>query len=256
MIRKKILFVILISCFTINFNILVKANSINSNTNINNTVSSYTTLRDIDKWTFNEYRYNIVKEYFKLKQEFEISWNISKNSLNVILQNAKTGYNYLPDNLINENALRNLETSIKKWMNTPNSEVVYREIVETLNNYLEKVNIQSLKWNIEAWPITWNAPLTVTFRRKVTDPTWTIIPANNYIWWFDDWGKKKIIWRWVSINYTFKDEWNHTVFLDVKSSHKNSWWYTDVLPFSTRTVIEVKEKIASLIININGISLK
>gem|GEM_PF-4003739 len=45
------------------------------------------------------------------------------------------------------------------------------------------------------------------------------------------------------------------MFLDVKSNHKNAAGYTDVLPFSTRNVVEVKEKVASLIVGINGISL-
>jgi len=45
------------------------------------------------------------------------------------------------------------------------------------------------------------------------------------------------------------------MFLDVKSNHKNAGGYTDVLPFSSRNVIEVKEKVASFIIGINGVSL-
>ncbi len=219
-------------------------------------LEDYTTLRDIDKWTFNEYRYLMVKEYFKLKEKFELNWKIDKPIVLSLLNYAKVWYNYLPDSLMNQNMYNNLSIAVKRWYDTPNSEVNYEEIVNKLNDYLEKVNIQVLKWTIEVSPSTWNAPLTSTFRWKVTDPSWTIIPSSNYIWWVDAAWTKKIIWKWLSINYTFKEEWGFSVFLDVKSSHKNKSWYTDVLPFSSRWVVEVKEKIASLIIKVNSTSLR
>ena len=219
-------------------------------------ISNYTVLRDVDKWTFNEYRYYIVREYFKLKETYELGSFIDKTASENIIKYAKTWYNYLPDSLINQNYLNDLSIAIKKWLDTPNSEVSYVDIVKKIDTYIQKVNIQSVKWNIEATPISWNAPITVTFRWRVTDPTWTIIPANNYTWWLDVSWIKKIIWKGTSINYTFNNEWNHTVFLDVTSSHKNAWWYTDVLPFSSRSVIEVKEKIASILININDQPLR
>jgi len=219
-------------------------------------LENYTTLRDIDKWTFNEYRYLMVREYFKMKEQYELTWKIDKTLALNLLNYAKTGYNYLPDSLLNQNIYNNLSIAIKKWYEESNSEVHYEEIVKNLNDYLEKVNIQSLKWFIEVTPSSWNAPLTATFRARVTDPSWTIIPASNYIWWVDSSWVKKVIWKWLSINYTFKEEWNFSVFLDVKSSHKNKAWYTDVLPFSSRGIVEVKEKIASVIIKINSTSLR
>lgn len=219
-------------------------------------LKDYTTLRDIDIGTFNEYRYYMVKDYFKLKEQFELKWLIDTTIVLDLLKNAKTWYNYLPDNLMNQNYYNDLVISVKKWYEQPNSEVNYQEVVVRLNNFLEKVNIQSIKWDITVTPITWNAPLTVTFRWKVTDPSWSAVPSTNYVWWFDAAWVKKIIWRGLSINYTFVEEWNYAVFLDVKSTHKNANWYNDVIPFSSRANIQVKEKVASLLVYVNSKSLK
>lgn len=219
-------------------------------------LEDYTTLRDIDKGTFNEYRYYMIKSYFSLKENFELRGTISKTAAESLLSNAKIGQNYLPDSLMNSNYFNDLKIAIQRGIESPNSEVYYEDIVQKLDTYIQWVNIQSLKGNIEASPQSGNAPLTVTFRGKVTDPSGTVIPSSSYIWWFDNGWIKKVVGRGQSINYTFRDEGNFTIFLDVKSNHKNAAGYTDVLPFSTRSVIGVKEKIASVILNINGFSLR
>jgi hypothetical protein len=59
----------------------------------------------------------------------------------------------------------------------------------------------------------------------------------------------------VSLTYIFKEEGNYKIFLDVTSNHKNSSGYTDVLPLSTYANIEVKEKVASLVLKVNSINL-
>ncbi|MDD5770218.1 MAG: PKD domain-containing protein, partial [Candidatus Gracilibacteria bacterium] len=225
-------------------------------TNVNAALEDYTTLRDIDKGTYNEYRFYMVNEYFKLKEQFELNGEIDETIVLNLLKYAKTGYNYLPDNLMNKNYLNDLSIAVKKGYETPNSEVNYQEIISKLNTYLESVSIKKITGNIEATPITGNAPLTTTFRGRITDPTGTIIPPSNYIWWVDNSGVKKVIGKGLSINYTFKEEGNFSVFLDVKSTHKNSLGYNDVLPFSTRSIVQVKEKIASLIINVNSNPLR
>ncbi|MBW7954443.1 PKD domain-containing protein [Candidatus Gracilibacteria bacterium] len=222
----------------------------------NAAIEDYSTLRDIDKGTFNEYRYLMVKEYFKLKENFEVKGTISKSVADKILSNAKVGYNYLPDSLKNQNYYNDLKIAIEKGLQSPNSEVAYEEIIKKLDEYIEKVLIQKITGLVEVSPNTGNAPLTTTFRGKVTDPSGTIIPSSNYIWWFDNGGIKRVIGRGASINYTFRDEGNFSVFLDVKSNHKNNGGYTDILPFSSRGVVEVKEKVASIIININSVGLR
>jgi len=44
----------------------------------NNEAPSYTTLREIDKGTFNEYRYRITEKYFSLREKFNIEGTIDK----------------------------------------------------------------------------------------------------------------------------------------------------------------------------------
>ncbi len=218
--------------------------------------SDFTTLRDIDKGTFNEYRYYMVREYFRLKENFELKGTIAKDIADNILSHAKVWFNYLPDSLMNNNYYNDLKIAVERGIASPRSEVYYEDIIQKLDVYIQKVSIQQLTGSIEASPITGNAPLTVTFRGRVTDPSGTVIPSSNYIWWFDNGWIKKVVGRGQSINYTFKEEGNFSIFLDVKSNHKNAGGYTDILPFSTRSVVEVKEKVASLIININSVSLK
>lgn len=212
----------------------------------------YTTLRSIDVGTFNEYRYKLTEQFFKLREYFEVYDQLNVGTLQNMAVLADTGYKYLPDNLKNKNYLQEFLLDVKKGVNAPTNDTYYSEIVRSLADYLEKVDITSITWSIEANPSSGNAPLTTTFRASVEDPTGTLILSGNYTWWRDEGGRRIIIGRGPSLNYTFQDEAKHTVFLDVTSSHKNASGNTDVLPFRSRVEIDVNEKIASVILNVNG----
>ncbi len=244
---KKIVFIfLLIGITTLNSSIAYAVDS----------EPSYTQLRTVDMWTFNEYRYKITDEFFEFRNKYELSQTINKASAKRIWLLAKNGYNYLPDTLANKNYYNHLVTALAKGIKYPNNESNYTAILVAIDNYLENTNISAVKWSVEAFPKTWNAPLTVTFRWKVTDPTWTKIPSYNYIWWvYENWAKK-VLWDNITLTYTFKEEWNFSIFLDVISAHKNEAGYTDVLPFSSRANVTVKEKIASLIIKVNSTNLR
>lgn len=211
----------------------------------------YTQLKSVDVGTFNEFRYKITDEFFVLRNKYEINQSIDSASAKRILDLAQKGYNYLPDSLSNKNYYNYLKTSIERGLLYPNNDANYTAILTAIDNYLEKTNIQSIKWSVEAFPKTWNAPLLVTLRWNVVDPTWTQIPAYNYTWWiYENWAKK-ILGDNISMTHLFKEEWTFAVFLDVSSSHKNEKGYIDVLPFSSRAEVTVKEKIASVIIKVN-----
>ncbi len=232
-------------------------------TNVSANSISYDTIRDIDKWTFNEYRYNIVKEYLSLKNYFQVNSNnwgtlINSSVLNNISALASEWYKYLPNNLTNENLLNNFVIALKKWKDSPNSEVVYNDIVEAIDSFLEKVVIYKITWNVIATPQSWNAPLVVSLRaNNVVDSSKNIIPNNNYIWWvMESWSTKRILWRGPSITTTFNNDWIHTVTLDVISASKNSYWKTDVLPFSSSVQINVKEKIANVVMIANDYKIE
>lgn len=217
---------------------------------------SYLTFTDVDRNTFNEYWYKITRQFFILQENFNINQTIDVGIANDILVMAKTGYNYLPDNLKNENYLYKLSTAVQRWVINPNNEANFTDIVESIWNYLNNTDIQSISWKIEAFPSEWNAPLTVTLKWSVEDPSWSNLSDYNYTWWLDQWGRKVVIWQKPTIKYTFTKEWNITIFLEVKSNHKNAKGFTDVLPFKSSTVVKVNTKIASLVLNVNWKSLK
>ncbi len=212
----------------------------------------FTTLRAVDKGTFNEYRYKITKEFFVLQSTFEIDQEIDATAANKILNYAKTWYKYLPDNLINENNYNKLVIALRKWIKYPNNEVNYSSIRKALKGFMIDADIQEVSWKIEAEPVVGNAPLVTTLRARVSDPSGSKITSSTYTWWMDVAGKRKIIGKKASLSYTFTTEWNYIVFLDAKSSHRNASWNIDVLPYSWKVEIKVEEKIASVIFRISG----
>ena len=238
--RTKILLII-ISIFTFLFWFSQEAGA-----NLN----SYVELREVDKWTFNEYRYKITRDVFTLRDEFSVNWEIDENAANRILSNVKTGYRYLPDNLINENNYNNTITTLRKAIKYPNNSVYYRSFLTAVTTFVTDPNIKYMTGTIQADPIQWNAPLVTTLRWRVEDPNGSNIPDSSYVWWMDVWGQRKVIWTKPSISHTFTQEGNVSVFLDVKSSHKNAKWYSDTIPYSGQVKIQVNEKIASVILRV------
>ena len=216
----------------------------------------YTKLRTVDLWTFNEYRYKLTEQFFTLRNDFEVTGAVKESTIVDIYKIAKESYNYLPDNLINKNLYKKLEIALAKSAKYTANESVYLALIDALDNYLEDVNIKSIKGSVTATPEKGNAPLSVTLRWNVRDETGTKIPSYNYVWWIDDAGKRKVIGNKPSIHYVFREEGTFSAFLDVTSSHKNSKGFTDVLPFRSRADIVVKEKIASLIIKVNSDTLR
>ncbi len=212
----------------------------------------YTVLTPSDINTFNEYRYRITDQFIELKNYFDVNWSLDPVISARIVELAKNWLNYLPDNLINKNYFTSLESSIKRGIKYPENSSQFQNITKAIQSYINDVNIQQIKWSIEAFPSSWNAPLTTTLRWNVKDPTWTNLEDYNYTWWINNWWERVILWNRPSINYTFTEEWNYSVFLDVTSNHKNSSGFTDVLPFSSKTNISVEEKVASVILKVNS----
>lgn len=218
--------------------------------------SPYTDLREVDLWTFNEYKYRLTEQFFILRNDFEVFWAVQESTIIEIYRIAKDSYNYLPDNLVNKNLYAKLEIALARIATYRANESIYLELIEALDNYLDDVSILSIKWSVEATPDIGNAPLSTTLRGNVRDESGTQIPAYNYIWWVDEGWQRKVIWNKPSIHYVFTEEWTFSVFLDVTSAHKNANWYTDVLPFRSRADIVVREKVASLIIKVNSDRLR
>ena len=160
----------------------------------------------------------IADEFLNLRNKNELNWKINIVSAKKILDIATKWYKYLPNNLNNKNYFNHLKTSLQKGIKFPSNPSSFTSISSSIENYLVKTDIKAIKWNVQASPKEWNAPLVVTLRWNVIDPTWTPIPNHNYTWWiFQNW-KRKILWNWISLKYIFKKEWKFSVFLDVKIS--------------------------------------
>lgn len=250
MIKKIIIIFVTFFVLSINSDLTYSAS-----TSSQNVKESYTTLWVVDLKTFNEYRYKITEQYLELRNKFEVDWKIDQYISAKILQYANEWMKYLPDSLSNRNYYNYLKTSIEKWVKYPENSSFFEEIATSIENFLEKTTIQKITGTVDANPSTGNAPLNVTLRWNVKDPSWTKLENYNYTWWINEWWKRKVLWNKISLNYIFKEEWNYSVFLDVTSNHKNSLWYPDVLPFSSRADIVVKEKIASIILKVNNENL-
>ena len=190
--------------------------------------------------TFKEYCYKITDSYLSLRNKFKVDGKIDAYIAQRILDYSKQWLNYLPDDLNNKNYFTHLQTAIERWIKDPNNSANFDSIDTAIDGFLNKTSIQEITWTVEAFPATWNAPLTVTLRWNVTDPTWSKIENYNYTWWILDKWRRRNIWNNTSLNYTFREEWNYSIFLDVTSNHRNSFRNIDVIPFSKKVEISVK----------------
>ncbi len=238
---KRLLIILVLGGITFGMNVFQVSAAVSSN---------YTQLSPSDRGTFNEYRYKITREFFKLRETFEIDSVIDTKSANAILQLASQWYKYLPDNLDNENAYNTLITALKRGIKYPNNDSYYSSITQALNGFVDKAKIDAISWRIEANPIQWNAPLVSTFRARVEDPSWTKVTDGAFTWWMDQGGRRIVIGTKPSISYNFTKEGSYTIFLDVRSAHKNSKGFTDVLPYTGKIQVQVREKIASVILRV------
>ena len=127
--KKKILVTLLLISYLLWLNSVFFEQTFATSNSSNVSLDEFSTLTDVNKWTFNEYRYRIINEYFSLKSSYESSGIMNKQNLENMSKFAKTWYNYLPDSLINKNLLNDLLTSLKKAYTENNSEVNYEDVV-------------------------------------------------------------------------------------------------------------------------------
>jgi hypothetical protein len=117
----------LLVVLALNSQILVGISSAKNNPN------SYTIYKTVDKDSFNEYRYLITKEFFKIKSKWDISGVLDSASLNKLKKLTYKGFLYLPDNnLENDNLLNNLNTSIAKSLKYNNSDAAYIGLIKSI----------------------------------------------------------------------------------------------------------------------------
>ncbi len=212
--------------------------------------NSFNVVKEVEKWSFIEYWSKIIREYYKISDSYELDQRLDTAWADRMMKHINAAYNYLPDSLGNENNRRSLIQSLKKAIKHPDDYTYFSLIKSKLDLFLWEADIQAIDGTIQAGPLEGNAPLTVTLRAKLVDPTGTKIPKNSYTWWMNIWWTRKKVGEGTSIVKTFTQEWSYTIFLDAKTSHKNKRGYGDVIPYSKSITIEVKEKIASVIVRV------
>ena len=205
-----------------------------------------TVLWPSDYNTFKEYCYKITDSFLSLRNRHQVDAQIDTYIAGRILNYAKQWLNYLPEDLVNKNYYTHLQTAIERGLKDPKNVANFDAISKAINDFLNETKIQEVNWEIEVYPESWNAPLTVTLRWNVIDPTWSQLYPYNYTWWIlDKWGKRKNIWSNNYLNYTFREEGNYSIFLDVTSNHRNANRNIDVIPFSKK----VSDTFARVILN-------
>jgi len=111
----------------LNSQILVGISSAKTNPN------SYTVYKTVYKNSFNEYRYLITKEFFKIKSKWDVDGVLDYTSLVKLKNLTNKGFNYLPDNnLENENLLNNLNTAIAKALKYNSSDAAYIGLIKAI----------------------------------------------------------------------------------------------------------------------------
>jgi hypothetical protein len=128
--------------------------------------------REIDRATFNEYRYRMTEKYFEIRDAFQVEREVDQSLLLDLANLAQEGYKYLPsDNLTNKNLYSDLDSHIKQLANNPRSESTLNKMVASLQNYVEDIDIERMRGDIEVSPQEGNAPLNVTLRANIIDDT-------------------------------------------------------------------------------------
>jgi hypothetical protein len=117
----------LLVVLVLNSQILVGISSAKNNPN------SYTIYKTVNKDSFNEYRYLITKEFFRIKSRWDIDGILDSTSLNELKKLAYKSFLYLPTgDLKNENLLNNLNTSIAKALKYNTSDAAHIGLLKSI----------------------------------------------------------------------------------------------------------------------------
>lgn len=213
-----------------------------------------------DKNTFDEFRKSAESLASDLEKDYKVNGKISSNNLNNLQQIVSSAITTFPDNndyISNVSIAKNLLISIEVVKKSPDSDAKITDMAKNLNDFLNKIKVPRISATISATPQSWNAPLNVSLRASsVLDPSWVVIPNNNFIWWIkDSSGARRTLGTWPSINYTFKEEKSYLVNLDIISSSKNNHGRIDTLPFNWQVKVDVLPSAWNVYFYVNWINV-
>lgn len=174
-----------------------------------------------------------------------------------LLTNFNTVFNYLPQN---KPEYKEVYASCRVGAEKLSTEYSINQFSLFQNNCFDPLlNIfddisenNSVIATIKASPISWPAPLTVTFDWGGSIDNSATIPSNGYYWYFIDTDRvEKPLWKWQwqVVNHTFEKEWRYVVHLTARSVNE---WVRGVFDWEKTIIINVSPHIANVLINANG----
>lgn len=212
--------------------------------------------------TFREYKNRVQVAIEELETELRIEKKVSEANIAKVKSLVQAAFERLPDKdpeafRINDSAKRAVDMYLSLASKTPDSTQAVGEAISKVATFINNAKVEAIQGSISANPTSGNAPHTVSFlAQNVIDPSGTIPPANNYIWWIrENGGVRRELGRGPSLTQTFTNEGTYTVHLDVISASRNSKGRADILPLSTSVNIEVKPKIGEITLLVSGINV-
>jgi PKD repeat protein len=206
--------------------------------------------------TFLEYKRSVDEIAIDLDRQYKVDGKIEDATLLRLKALVVGTMDTFSDKYASTNATmaQSVVTSIEVVRRDSGSDSKIGDLATTLANYFKNAKVDKISGKASATPSSGNAPLTVSLRADdVRDPSGVVIPSRNYVWWIkNSGGSRNVIGTGPSIAYTFREERNYTVFLDVISASRNSKGKTDVLPLQSSVDISVLPKLGNVILYLNG----
>lgn len=205
--------------------------------------------------TFLEYKKRIDEVAIDLDRQYKVDGKIQDATLLRLKALVVGTMDTVADKYgsINATMAQSVVTAIEVVRKDPGSDAKIGEMATVLTSYLKTAKIDTITGKASATPASGNAPLTVSLRADdVRDPSGVLIPSKNFVWWIKKASGREIIGTGPSIAYTFREERNYTVFLDVLSASKNSNGKTDVLPLQASVQVQVLPKLGNVLLFLNG----
>lgn len=215
-----------------------------------------------EQGTFGEYKYRVQVAAETLEAELKVNKKVSAASIANVKSLVQQAFERLPDKNIeaarsNESAKRYVDMKLDIALQKMDSQQAVGEAISEVAKFVQSAKIETVKGSISANPSSGNAPLVSSFTaQNVVDPSGTIPPSENFIWWIrENGGVRHELGRGPSLTHEFTAEGTYTVNLDVISASKNSKGRTDVLPLSTSVNIQVLPKLGEITLLINGVNV-
>lgn len=147
--------------------------------------------------TFAEYKYRIQVAAETLEAELRVNKRVSVSGLSGLKSLIQGAYERLPDGNVeaartNESAKRLADMYIDVALKDPTSISNVGTAISQAMNFTQSVKIGKISGNISASPTTGNSPLITSFSAtNIVDPSGTIPPSSNYIWWIRENGGRR-----------------------------------------------------------------